>query len=34
MNHHQAKAVQQRDDRQQQRIGVRREAPDGQMRTG
>ena len=31
MNHHQAKAIQQRDDRQQQRIGVGREAPDRQM---
>ena len=34
MNHDQAKAVQQCDHRQQQRIGVRREPSDGQVRTG
>ncbi len=34
MNHHQAQAIQQRDDGQQQRIGVGREAPHRQMRTG
>ena len=32
MNHYQAKAVEQRDDGQQQRIGVRREPPNRQVR--
>ena len=32
VDHHQAKTVEQRHDRQQQRVGVGREAPDGQVR--
>jgi hypothetical protein len=29
VNHHQAEAVEQRHDRKEQRVGVRREAPNG-----
>ena len=31
VDHHQAKSVEQRHDRQQQRIGIGGEAPDGQV---
>ena len=34
MDHHQPQAVEQRDDRQQQRVGVRREAAHRQVRAG
>ena len=34
VNHHQAQPVQQRDHRKQQRVGVRREPPHREMRTG
>ena len=34
VNHHQSQPVQQRDDRQQERVGVRREPPHREMRTG
>ena len=34
MNHHQTEAVQQRDHRKQQRVGIRREPPHREMRAG